>query len=79
MQDSGSDGVVILLLGNKVDCDEERQVSTEAGEQLAQVSIWALAPSAAWTGQILPLEGSEQVTLAWATNRVPLPFLSLPG
>ncbi|XP_024899460.1 ras-related protein Rab-44 [Pteropus alecto] len=36
LQDSGSDGVVILLLGNKVDCDEERQVSTEAGQQLAQ-------------------------------------------
>ncbi|KAM5286908.1 ras-related protein Rab-44 isoform 2-T2 [Hipposideros larvatus] len=36
LQDSGSDGVVVLLLGNKMDCDEERQVSTEAGQQLAQ-------------------------------------------
>ncbi|XP_019594206.2 ras-related protein Rab-44 [Rhinolophus sinicus] len=36
LQDSGSDGVVILLLGNKMDCDEERQVSTQAGQQLAQ-------------------------------------------
>ncbi|XP_054578223.1 ras-related protein Rab-44 [Eptesicus fuscus] len=36
LQDSGSVGVVVLLLGNKMDCDEQRQVSTEAGQQLAQ-------------------------------------------
>lgn len=36
IQDSGSNGVVVLLLGNKMDCDEERQVSTQAGQQLAQ-------------------------------------------
>ncbi|KAB1261797.1 Ras-related protein Rab-44 [Camelus dromedarius] len=36
LQDTVSDGVVILLLGNKMDCKEERQVSTEAGQQLAQ-------------------------------------------
>ncbi|XP_040500612.1 ras-related protein Rab-44 isoform X3 [Ursus maritimus] len=33
---SGPDGVVILLLGNKKDCEEERQVPTEVGQQLAQ-------------------------------------------
>ncbi|XP_029801033.1 ras-related protein Rab-44 isoform X2 [Suricata suricatta] len=36
LRDSGSDGVVILLLGNKTDCERERQVSTEAGQQLAE-------------------------------------------
>ncbi|XP_045399574.1 ras-related protein Rab-44 [Lemur catta] len=36
LQDAGSDGVVILLLGNKTDREEERQVPTEAGQQLAQ-------------------------------------------
>ncbi|XP_025781602.1 ras-related protein Rab-44 [Puma concolor] len=36
LQDSGSDGVVALLLGNKMDCEEKRQVPTEAGQQLAQ-------------------------------------------
>nr|XP_030726750.1 ras-related protein Rab-44 [Globicephala melas] len=36
LQDAVSDSVVILLLGNKTDCEEERQVSTEAGQQLAQ-------------------------------------------
>ncbi|XP_045699546.1 ras-related protein Rab-44 [Phyllostomus hastatus] len=36
LQDSASGEVVILLLGNKMDCDKERQVSTEAGQQLAQ-------------------------------------------
>nr|XP_008538572.1 PREDICTED: ras-related protein Rab-44 [Equus przewalskii] len=34
LQDVGSGGVVILLLGNKMDC--EGQVPTEAGQQLAQ-------------------------------------------
>ncbi|XP_027458631.1 ras-related protein Rab-44 [Zalophus californianus] len=34
--ESGADGVVILLLGNKMDCEEERQVPIEAGQQLAQ-------------------------------------------
>lgn len=36
LQDAGCVGVVVLLLGNKMDCEEERQVSTEAGQQLAQ-------------------------------------------
>ncbi|XP_023603475.1 ras-related protein Rab-44 [Myotis lucifugus] len=36
LQDAGCVGVQVLLLGNKMDCDEERQVSTEAGQQLAQ-------------------------------------------
>ncbi|XP_024413393.2 ras-related protein Rab-44 [Desmodus rotundus] len=36
LQDTTSGGVVILLLGNKMDCDKERQVSEEAGQQLAQ-------------------------------------------
>nr|KAF6341926.1 RAB44, member RAS oncogene family [Myotis myotis] len=36
LQDAGGAGVVVLLLGNKMDCEEERQVSTEAGQQLAQ-------------------------------------------
>ncbi|XP_070275520.1 LOW QUALITY PROTEIN: ras-related protein Rab-44 [Myotis yumanensis] len=36
LQDAGCVGVEVLLLGNKMDCDEERQVSTEAGQQLAQ-------------------------------------------
>ncbi|XP_057555753.1 ras-related protein Rab-44 [Hippopotamus amphibius kiboko] len=36
LQDTASDGVVVLLLGNKTDCEEDRQVSTEAGQQLAQ-------------------------------------------
>ncbi|XP_066217534.1 ras-related protein Rab-44 [Saccopteryx leptura] len=36
LQEAGADGVVVLLLGNKMDCDEERQVSTEAGQQLAK-------------------------------------------
>uniref|UniRef100_A0A2K6SKF3 RAB44, member RAS onco family n=1 Tax=Saimiri boliviensis boliviensis TaxID=39432 RepID=A0A2K6SKF3_SAIBB len=36
VQDAGADGVTILLLGNKMDCEEERRVPTEAGQQLAQ-------------------------------------------
>ncbi|XP_054554124.1 ras-related protein Rab-44 [Talpa occidentalis] len=36
LQDAGSEGVVILLLGNKTDCEEARQVPTKAGQQLAQ-------------------------------------------
>uniref|UniRef100_A0A8C6W771 RAB44, member RAS oncogene family n=1 Tax=Nannospalax galili TaxID=1026970 RepID=A0A8C6W771_NANGA len=36
LQDAGMDGAVILLLGNKMDCEEERQVPTEAGRHLAQ-------------------------------------------
>ncbi|XP_045721943.1 ras-related protein Rab-44 [Mirounga angustirostris] len=36
LQESGPDGVVILLLGNKMDCEEERQVPIEAGQRLAQ-------------------------------------------
>nr|XP_023402025.1 ras-related protein Rab-44 isoform X4 [Loxodonta africana] len=36
LQDAGSDKVTVLLLGNKMDCEEERQVPTEAGERLAE-------------------------------------------
>ncbi|XP_036919192.1 ras-related protein Rab-44 [Sturnira hondurensis] len=36
IQDSASGEVAVLLLGNKMDCDKERRVSTEAGQQLAQ-------------------------------------------
>ena len=54
VQDSGSDGVVVLLLGNKMDCEEKRQVPTEAGQQLAQVSTRAAGPHPAWTGQTPP-------------------------
>ncbi|XP_020855194.1 ras-related protein Rab-44 isoform X4 [Phascolarctos cinereus] len=36
IQEAGPDDVVILLLGNKIDCVEERQVSTEAGQLLAK-------------------------------------------
>ncbi|EHB04401.1 Ras-related protein Rab-44 [Heterocephalus glaber] len=36
LQDSRAEGVVLLLLGNKLDCEEARQVPTEAGQQLAQ-------------------------------------------
>ncbi|CAO2608712.1 Ras-related protein Rab-44 [Lemmus lemmus] len=36
LQDAGADGVAMVLLGNKMDCKEERQVPTEAGQKLAQ-------------------------------------------
>ncbi|XP_012371115.2 ras-related protein Rab-44, partial [Octodon degus] len=36
LQDAGAQGVALLLLGNKTDCEEARQVPTEAGQQLAQ-------------------------------------------
>ncbi|XP_062043168.1 LOW QUALITY PROTEIN: ras-related protein Rab-44 [Lepus europaeus] len=36
LQDAGADGVAVLLLGNKTDCEEVRQVPTEAGRHLAQ-------------------------------------------
>uniref|UniRef100_G1TAS8 Ras-related protein Rab-18 n=2 Tax=Oryctolagus cuniculus TaxID=9986 RepID=G1TAS8_RABIT len=36
LQDAGADEVAILLLGNKTDCEEVRQVPTEAGRHLAQ-------------------------------------------
>ncbi|XP_037055725.1 ras-related protein Rab-44 isoform X1 [Peromyscus leucopus] len=36
LQDAGADGVAVVLLGNKMDCEEERQVPTEAGRRLAQ-------------------------------------------
>uniref|UniRef100_A0A8C0T5G3 RAB44, member RAS onco family n=1 Tax=Canis lupus familiaris TaxID=9615 RepID=A0A8C0T5G3_CANLF len=36
LQESGPNGVAILLLGNKTDREEERQVPIEAGQQLAQ-------------------------------------------
>ncbi|XP_044531224.1 ras-related protein Rab-44 [Gracilinanus agilis] len=36
IQEAGVDDVAILLLGNKTDCVEERQVSTETGQLLAK-------------------------------------------
>lgn len=36
LQDAGADEVAMVLLGNKMDCEEERQVPTEAGRRLAQ-------------------------------------------
>ncbi|CAH6789945.1 ras-related protein Rab-44 [Phodopus roborovskii] len=36
LQDAGADRVAMVLLGNKMDCEEERQVPTEAGRRLAQ-------------------------------------------
>ncbi|XP_056674122.1 ras-related protein Rab-44 isoform X3 [Monodelphis domestica] len=36
LQEAGADDVAILLLGNKTDCVEERQVSTENGQLLAK-------------------------------------------
>ncbi|XP_036023070.1 ras-related protein Rab-44 [Onychomys torridus] len=36
LQGAGADGVAMVLLGNKMDCEEERQVPTEAGRRLAQ-------------------------------------------
>ncbi|KAM9002252.1 ras-related protein Rab-44 isoform 8-T9 [Sarcophilus harrisii] len=36
IQERGPDDVVILLLGNKIDCVKERLVSTEAGQLLAK-------------------------------------------
>nr|XP_003473713.2 ras-related protein Rab-44 isoform X1 [Cavia porcellus] len=36
LQDAGVEGAALLLLGNKTDCEEARQVPTEAGQQLAQ-------------------------------------------
>lgn len=36
LQDAGVEGVAMVLLGNKTDCEEERQVPTEAGRRLAQ-------------------------------------------
>ncbi|XP_055993316.1 ras-related protein Rab-44 [Sorex fumeus] len=36
LQEAGCDRAAILLLGNKTDCEEARQVPTEAGQQLAQ-------------------------------------------
>ncbi|XP_076772575.1 ras-related protein Rab-44 isoform X4 [Arvicanthis niloticus] len=36
LQDAGVEGVAMVLLGNKMDCEEKRQVPTEAGRRLAQ-------------------------------------------
>ncbi|XP_006882231.1 PREDICTED: ras-related protein Rab-44-like [Elephantulus edwardii] len=36
LQEAGADQAVVLLLGNKTDCEEERQVPTEIGQQLAK-------------------------------------------
>ena len=43
VQDAGVEGVAMVLLGNKMDCEEERQVPTEAGRRLAQVSTGDIA------------------------------------
>lgn len=74
VQDAGSDGVVILLLGNKMDCEEERQVSTEAGQQLARVSTWASAPLCVWTGQVPPWRVVDRRHLTWAAEENPWPI-----
>lgn len=37
IKESVGDSVLILLLGNKIDCTSERQVSTNEGKQLAQM------------------------------------------
>ncbi|XP_045150719.1 ras-related protein Rab-44 [Echinops telfairi] len=42
LQDAGSDKAVILLLGNKMDCEEQRQVPTETGQQLAKQFIFRI-------------------------------------
>ncbi|XP_004424521.1 PREDICTED: ras-related protein Rab-44 [Ceratotherium simum simum] len=61
LQEAGPDDVVILLLGNKTDCEEERQVPTEAGQQLAQeLGVSFGECSAAWGHNIL----EPMVTLA---------------
>lgn len=38
-QEAAGEGIPILLLGNKMDMDEERQVSFKEAEQLAYVSF----------------------------------------
>lgn len=38
----------MVLLGNKTDCEEERQVPSEAGRKLAQVSTWTSLPLGRW-------------------------------
>lgn len=38
LQEAAGEGVPILLLGNKMDMDEEREVSFKDAEQLATVS-----------------------------------------
>lgn len=55
LQDAGADGVAMVLLGNKMDCEEERQVPTEAGRRLAQVS----------TGTPLPTEADHSAAADW--------------
>lgn len=70
MQDAGVDGVAMVLLGNKMDCEEERQVPTEAGRRLAQVS-----PRTSWKRgfphlQYLPVAGAwlAQIRLCLTTQ-----------
>lgn len=56
------EGAALLLLGNKTDCEEARQVPTEAGQQLAQVSgRWALAglPQRRPTALLQPSPGRQ--------------------
>lgn len=36
LQDAGADRVAMVLLGNKMDCEEKRQVPADAGRRLAQ-------------------------------------------
>lgn len=45
----------MVLLGNKTDCEEERQVPTEAGRRLAQVSTWTSLPLGSGKHGFLPL------------------------
>ncbi|XP_019686075.2 ras-related protein Rab-44 isoform X2 [Felis catus] len=67
LQDSGSDGVVVLLLGNKMDCEEKRQVPTEAGQQLAQVTQDAGRPPEGLPGGGGPQEATQELCLLLLT------------
>ncbi|XP_034847053.1 ras-related protein Rab-44 isoform X2 [Mirounga leonina] len=60
LRESGPDGVVILLLGNKMDCEEERQVPIEAGQRLAQGPQDAGGPPEGLTGGGDPQEATEE-------------------
>ena len=40
-QEAAGEGIPILLLGNKMDMDEERQVSFKEAEQLAYVRFYS--------------------------------------
>lgn len=64
LQDAGADGVAMVLLGNKMDCEEERQVPTEAGRRLAQVSTGTPSPQRLTTQ---PLQIGPGLRLAGST------------